>query len=64
MPHNLYDFDYQSDNIVIIQALLLLSHYYSQMVEQKHTRLWVLDYREKSTILCEFKKKDSCGEVT
>ncbi|KAK5988246.1 Cutinase transcription factor 1 beta-like protein [Cladobotryum mycophilum] len=37
----LYDFDYETDDIIIIQALLLMSHYYSSMVEQKHTWFWV-----------------------
>ncbi|KAL7947521.1 fungal-specific transcription factor domain-containing protein [Trichoderma barbatum] len=37
----LYDFDFESDNITNIQALLLMSHYYPSMVEQKHTWFWI-----------------------
>ncbi|UKZ55674.1 hypothetical protein TrVGV298_009498 [Trichoderma virens] len=37
----LYEFDFESDNIANIQALLLLSHYYPSMVEQKHTWFWI-----------------------
>ncbi|PON24374.1 cutinase transcription factor 1 beta [Trichoderma gamsii] len=37
----LYDFDFESDDITNIQALLLMSHYYPSMVEQKHTWFWV-----------------------
>ncbi|KAK4078430.1 transcriptional regulator family: Fungal Specific TF [Purpureocillium lilacinum] len=36
----LYDFDYEHDGITTIQALLLMSHYYPSMVEQKHTWFW------------------------
>lgn len=37
----LYDLDYESDNIATIQALLLMSHYYPSMTEQKHTWHWI-----------------------
>ncbi|GFP59081.1 cutinase transcription factor 1 beta [Trichoderma asperellum] len=37
----LYEFDFESDDITNIQALLLMSHYYPSMVEQKHTWFWV-----------------------
>ncbi|KAH8897372.1 hypothetical protein GQ53DRAFT_838002 [Thozetella sp. PMI_491] len=37
----LYEFDYESDDIVVIQTLLLISQHYPSMVEQKHTWLWV-----------------------
>ncbi|KAH8817384.1 fungal-specific transcription factor domain-containing protein [Xylogone sp. PMI_703] len=37
----LYNFDYEPDNIISVQALLLISHYYSSMIEQKHTWHWV-----------------------
>ncbi|KAM0470414.1 hypothetical protein ACHAPX_009944 [Trichoderma viride] len=37
----LYDFDFECDDITNIQALLLMSHYYPSMVEQKHTWFWV-----------------------
>ncbi|KAL1983144.1 hypothetical protein VTN96DRAFT_474 [Rasamsonia emersonii] len=37
----LYIFDYESNDIVNIQALLLLSHHYSSMIDQKHTWHWV-----------------------
>lgn len=37
----LYDFDFESDDVTAIQALLLMSHYYPSMVEQKHTWFWV-----------------------
>jgi hypothetical protein len=37
----LYNFDFESDNIVNIQALLLISHYYPSMIDQKHTWHWV-----------------------
>ncbi|KAM0247632.1 hypothetical protein ACHAQJ_009772 [Trichoderma viride] len=37
----LYEFDFESDDITNIQALLLMSHYYPSMVEQKHTWFWI-----------------------
>ncbi|KAJ5814848.1 hypothetical protein N7474_006625 [Penicillium riverlandense] len=37
----LYDFDFEGDDVTTIQALLLMSHYYPSMVEQKHTWFWV-----------------------
>ncbi|KAK7414557.1 hypothetical protein QQX98_006584 [Neonectria punicea] len=37
----LHNFDYESDDITVIQALLLMSHYYPSMVDQKHTWFWV-----------------------
>ncbi|RFU75565.1 cutinase transcription factor 1 beta [Trichoderma arundinaceum] len=37
----LYEFDFEPDDITNIQALLLMSHYYPSMVEQKHTWFWV-----------------------
>ncbi|OBT39591.1 hypothetical protein VE00_10555 [Pseudogymnoascus sp. WSF 3629] len=37
----LYDLDYESDSITIIQSLLLMSHYYPSMTEKKHTWHWV-----------------------
>ncbi|RFU25785.1 hypothetical protein B7463_g10557, partial [Scytalidium lignicola] len=37
----LYYFDYEMDNVVVVQALLLISHYYSSMIDQKHTWYWV-----------------------
>lgn len=37
----LHDFDFESDDVTTIQALLLMSHYYPSMVEQKHTWFWV-----------------------
>lgn len=36
----LYHFQYESDDIINIQVLLLMSHYFPSMVEQKHTWLW------------------------
>ncbi|KAL6872086.1 fungal-specific transcription factor domain-containing protein [Trichoderma novae-zelandiae] len=37
----LYEFDFESDNIINIQALLLMSHFYPSMVDQKHTWFWI-----------------------
>ncbi|KFY98686.1 hypothetical protein V500_01572 [Pseudogymnoascus sp. VKM F-4518 (FW-2643)] len=37
----LYDLDYESDSITIIQSLLLMSHYYPSITEKKHTWHWV-----------------------
>lgn len=37
----LHNFGYETDDITTIQALLLLSHYYPSMVEQRHTWFWV-----------------------
>ncbi|KAL1968256.1 hypothetical protein VTN77DRAFT_2091 [Rasamsonia byssochlamydoides] len=37
----LYTFDYESNDIITIQALLLLSHHYSSLIDQKHTWHWV-----------------------
>lgn len=36
----LYEFDYEKDNIVTVQALLLMSHHYPSMTDQKHTWFW------------------------
>ncbi|CEJ91706.1 hypothetical protein VHEMI07399 [[Torrubiella] hemipterigena] len=36
----LYEFNYEPNIITNIQALLLMSHYYTSMVEQKHTWFW------------------------
>lgn len=38
---HLYEFDFEPDNIINIQALLLMSHFYPSMVEQKHTWFWI-----------------------
>jgi hypothetical protein len=38
---DLYLFDYETDNVVMVQALLLMSYYYPSMIEQKHTWHWV-----------------------
>lgn len=38
---DLYLLDYESDNVVMVQALLLMSYYYPSMIEQKHTWHWV-----------------------
>ncbi|KAJ3535260.1 hypothetical protein NM208_g7209 [Fusarium decemcellulare] len=37
----LYQFNHELDDIVTIQALLLISHYYPSMAEQRHTWFWV-----------------------
>ncbi|KAK1674954.1 fungal-specific transcription factor domain-containing protein [Colletotrichum godetiae] len=37
----LHHFNYESDDITTIQALLLMSHYYPSMAEQRHTWFWV-----------------------
>ncbi|OAA66893.1 Transcription factor [Niveomyces insectorum RCEF 264] len=36
----LHQFDYESDDIVTIQALLLMSHHFPSVAEQKHTWYW------------------------
>ena len=36
----LYEFDWESDNIIVAQALLLMSHHYPSMTNQKHTWFW------------------------
>ncbi|KAF4468201.1 cutinase transcription factor 1 beta [Fusarium albosuccineum] len=37
----LYQFNHELDDIVTIPALLLISHYYPSMAEQRHTWFWV-----------------------
>ncbi|KAI1458982.1 fungal-specific transcription factor domain-containing protein [Annulohypoxylon moriforme] len=37
----LHTFDYETDDIATIQALLLISHYYPSVMEQRHTWHWV-----------------------
>ncbi|CAG9990058.1 unnamed protein product [Clonostachys byssicola] len=38
---HLYNFNYEPDDVTNIQALLLMSHYFPSMMDQKHTWLWV-----------------------
>ena len=38
---HLHQFDFETDDIVTIQALLLMSHHYPSMAEQRHTWFWV-----------------------
>ncbi|KAF7550495.1 hypothetical protein G7Z17_g5671 [Cylindrodendrum hubeiense] len=37
----LHNFNHEQDDISTIQALLLISHYYASMIDQKHTWFWV-----------------------
>lgn len=56
----LHLFDHERDNVVTIQALLLMSHYYPSSMEHKHTWYWL--HQAISLAQCTgFHRKPKCA---